>query len=84
MNTIDLVGFAAATLTTVAFVPQAVMTWRKRHADGVSLGMYIVFVSGLCGWLVYGILIGSAPIIASNIVTLLLAGFILGMKLRFG
>ena len=84
MNAIDLVGFAAATLTTVAFVPQAVMTWRHRHADGVSLGMYVVFVSGLVGWLIYGILIGSAPIIVSNVVTLALAGFILGMKLRFG
>lgn len=84
MNPIDAVGFVAATLTTVAFVPQAIMTWRKRHADGVSLGMYTVFVSGLCGWLIYGILIGSVPIIVSNVVTLLLAGFILGMKLRFG
>lgn len=84
MNPIDLVGFAAATLTTVAFVPQAILTWRQRHAEGVSLGMYVVFVTGLFGWLGYGILIGSAPIIVSNVVTLLLAGFILGMKLRFG
>jgi MtN3 and saliva related transmembrane protein len=84
VNPIDLVGFAAATLTTVAFVPQAILTWRQRHAEGVSLGMYVVFVTGLFGWLGYGILIGSAPIIVSNVVTLLLAGFILGMKLRFG
>jgi MtN3 and saliva related transmembrane protein len=50
----------------------------------VSLGMYVVFVTGLVGWLAYGLLIGSTPIIISNIVTLLLAGFILAMKLRFG
>lgn len=84
MNPIDLVGFAAATLTTVAFVPQATLTRRQRHAEGVSRGMYVVFVTGLFGWLGYGILIGSAPIIVSNVVTLVLAGFILGMKPRFG
>jgi MtN3 and saliva related transmembrane protein len=80
----EWVGFGAAALTTAAFVPQAMLTWKRRRAEGVSLGMYVVFVTGLVGWLAYGLLIGSTPIIISNIVTLLLAGFILAMKLRFG
>jgi MtN3 and saliva related transmembrane protein len=84
MSATELIGFAAATLTTLAFVPQALMTWRRRRAEGVSLGMYVVFVSGLALWLAYGLLLGSLPIILSNIVTLILASFILGMKLKFG
>jgi MtN3 and saliva related transmembrane protein len=84
MTHIDLLGFVAASLTTGAFIPQALMTWRRRRAEGVSLGMYVVFISGLVGWLAYGLMLGSLPIIVSNIVTLLLAGFILVMKLRFG
>jgi len=84
MGMAEVVGFGAAALTTVAFVPQAVLTWKQRRAEGVSLGMYVVFVLGVACWLAYGILIGSAPIIVANVVTLALSGFILAMKLRHG
>lgn len=80
----DLVGAFAATLTTLAFIPQAWMTWKKRHADGVSLGMYGIFTLGVALWLVYGLLLGAWPIIIGNILTLGLAVFILVMKMRFG
>lgn len=84
MGVVELVGFGAAALTTVAFVPQAILTWKQRRAEGVSLGMYLVFVLGVACWLTYGVLIGSAPIIVANVVTLALSGFILAMKLRHG
>jgi MtN3 and saliva related transmembrane protein len=81
---IDLIGYIAASLTTVAFVPQAWLSWKQKKAEGVSLAMYLIFFAGLIGWLSYGICIGSGPIIVSNIVTLSLAGFILTMKIRYG
>ncbi|HEY8101376.1 MAG TPA: SemiSWEET transporter [Burkholderiaceae bacterium] len=80
----DWVGSLAATLTTAAFVPQAWMTWKKRHADGVSLGMYTIFAIGVALWLVYGLLIGAWPVIIANTLTLALTLFILVMKIRFG
>lgn len=80
----NLVGALAAILTTVAFVPQAWMTWKTRRADGVSLGMYGIFTTGVAMWLLYGVLLGAWPIIIANVFTLTLALFILGMKLRFG
>ena len=80
----DWIGAIAATLTTAAFVPQAWMTWKKRHADGVSLGMYSIFATGVAFWLIYGILIGAWPIIIANTLTLSLALFILIMKIRYG
>lgn len=80
----DWIGALAATFTTAAFVPQAWMTWKKRHADGVSLGMYSIFTIGIVFWLAYGLLLGAWPIIIANIVTLGLAVFILVMKIRFG
>ena len=80
----DLLGYGAATLTTIAFLPQAVLTFRTKRAEGVSLGMYAVFVVGIALWLGYGLLVGKGPIIAANAVTLALAAFILGMKLRYG
>lgn len=80
----DLVGFLAASLTTIAFVPQAWHTWRTRATQGISLGMYSIFTAGVASWLAYGILIGAWPIIVANIITLALALFILTMKLRHG
>lgn len=80
----NLVGALAAALTTIAFIPQAWMTWKTRRAEGVSLGMYSIFTTGVALWLLYGILLGAWPIIIANICTLTLALFILVMKLRFG
>lgn len=80
----DFVGTLAAVLTTSAFVPQAWLTWKTKHAGGVSLGMYGIFTIGVALWLFYGLLIGSWPVITANAVTLGLAIFILYMKIRFG
>ncbi len=87
MNTaftlIDLVGSLAACLTTASFVPQAWLSFKTRDVSGVSLGMYSVFTVGVTLWLVYGLLMGSWPIVIANAITLALALAILGMKLRF-
>ncbi|MDN4999391.1 SemiSWEET transporter [Bradyrhizobium sp. GCM10027634] len=81
---IKLIGFAAATCTTVAYAPQAIKVWKTRSTGDISLGMFLVMVLGLLLWLIYGLLSGDGPLIASNAVTMLLAGGILVMKLRYG
>ncbi len=80
---VELVGFAAATLTTCAFVPQVLMVWRQRGAPGISTGMYIMFTVGIALWLAYGLALRSWPMVIANGITLLLALCILGMKLYF-
>ena len=80
---LEWTGYVAATLTTLAFVPQAVKTIRSRETHAISLVMYVVFTIGIGFWLAYGIALRSWPMIASNIVTFALAGPILGLKLRY-
>lgn len=80
----ELIGYVAAILTTLAFVPQAWQTWRTRNAAGISLGKYSLFCTGVALWLVYGVLLGAWPIILANAITLVLALAILVMKLRYG
>lgn len=80
----DWIGGIAATLTTTAFIPQAWQVWRTRHTKDISLGMYAIFTSGVALWAVYGLLIDSWPVIVANCVTLVLAGAVLVMKIRFG
>jgi len=77
----DWLGYAAATLTTLSFVPQAVLTLRTRQVDGISLGMYSLFTLGITLWLAYGWQLGEWPIIIANAVTLLLASSILLTKI---
>ncbi len=80
----DLIGFAAATLTTASFIPQAWLTFRTRDVSGISLGMYSAFTLGVALWLVYGLWLGAWPIVVANAITLALAAAILVMKWRFG
>src|SRR5437868_1576276 len=71
MTGIDLLGFAAGTLTTCAFWPQLQKTWTSKSAGDVSLGMLAIFSTGVCLWFLYGLVLHSWPIIVTNFVTLL-------------
>ena len=80
----DWLGYIAATLTTLAFVPQAWRTLRTRDTRSLSLLMYLLFTAGIAFWLAYGVALGSWPIILSNAATLVLAVIILAEKIRRG
>ncbi len=80
----EWIGYTAAMLTTVSFVPQVWRIFRTRHTQDISLRMYVLFTAGVGMWLVYGLLLASWPIIAANTVTLVLAGTVLFLKLRHG
>jgi MtN3 and saliva related transmembrane protein len=83
MNDMEWTGYVAATLTTLAFLPQALKTIRSKDTRSISLGMYVVFTIGIGFWLAYGIVLSSMPMILSNIVTLVLSATILAMKLKY-
>ena len=84
MDLTTILGLAAAALTTIAFVPQFTKIWKSKSAKDVSLGMFIVFCTGVALWLVYGILLGEWPIMIANSVTLVLGVGILVMKIKYG
>lgn len=84
MDFITLIGFLAAILTTISFVPQALKTWQTRHTKDISLTMYVVFTAGVLMWLVYGLYLDSMPMILANGVTLVLAFIILVLKIKHG
>ncbi|MDD4910961.1 MAG: SemiSWEET transporter [Sideroxydans sp.] len=84
MPQIELIGSLAAVLTTTAFIPQVWQVWKTKHTKDISLAMYSLFTGGVAMWLVYGLLLNAWPIIIANAVTLLLAGSVLLLKLKFG
>jgi MtN3 and saliva related transmembrane protein len=78
-----LLGTAAGSLTTLALLPQVVRIWRCRSADDVSAHAFSLMSVGIALWILYGVRIGSAPVIVFNSFTLALAIAILALKARF-
>jgi MtN3 and saliva related transmembrane protein len=78
---VDMIGYSAAFLTTVAFIPQAYLSWKTRDLSGISLPMYTMFTSGVAFWLVYGAMIGSMPVVIANSITLSLSSIVLLLKI---
>jgi MtN3 and saliva related transmembrane protein len=79
-----LISGIAATLTTVAFVPQALHIIRHKETKAISLQMYVAFAIGVAFWLVFGFMIWNWPMIVSNTITLGLALTIVTLKLKYG
>lgn len=83
MMGIEIIGFIAATLSTAAFIPQVYKTWRHKSTKDISLTMYLVLLTGLILWLIYGVFHNSLPIILANGFTALLVFFVVLLKLKY-
>ena len=79
---LETLGFIAAVLTTLSFLPQALRIRRLGTAGDVSLTMYLMMVTGQVLWLIYALAIGSPSMIAANVVGIALVGWVSAMKLR--
>lgn len=84
ITTLEVLGYTAATLTTCSFIPQAIKTIKTRNTTGISVGMYATFTAGVVLWMVYGMIIGSWPVIVANAITAPLAAIILILKIKHG
>ncbi|MCP9823649.1 SemiSWEET transporter [Cyanobium sp. L1E-Cus] len=78
---VDALGYVAAVLTTSSFFPQALKTLRTGDTSGISLGMYLMFTSGVVVWAIFGMVTGDGPVLISNLITALPAGLILQRKI---
>ncbi len=83
MGMTDAIGFLAGTLTTIAFVPQALKMYTTKSGKDVSARMLTIFSVGVILWLIYGIMIESVPVILANVATLIPAGTIIALKIRY-
>ncbi len=83
MNFVTVLGLAAATLTTIAFLPQVIKTWTSKSAKDLSLVTLVTFNTGVFLWLVYGIYIHDLPVMMANLVTFILNLIITFIKIRY-
>ena len=79
----EAIGAVAAICSTTSFTPQLMKIWREKASGEVSLGMYVLTVTAFALWSVYGAMLGSWPLLAANLVSLVLASAILALQLRY-
>jgi MtN3 and saliva related transmembrane protein len=79
----DAMGAAAAVCSTTSFAPQLLKIWREKASGAVSLRMYLLTVGAFALWSLYGSMLGSWPLLAANVVSLVLASAILALQLRY-
>jgi MtN3 and saliva related transmembrane protein len=79
---IDIIGYIAAFLTTLSYLPQVIKTIKTRNTSGISLLMYSMLTAGLFMWMIYGILLKNVVITSANLITLVFAIIVLVIKIR--
>ncbi|UGA53444.1 SemiSWEET transporter [Vibrio sp. VB16] len=77
----ETIGYFAAFCTTFSFVPQVASILKTKNVDGISTGMYCMFVTGVFSWLIYGIVNQDWPLVIANVITGFLASLVLILKL---
>lgn len=79
----EILGYISATLTTIAFLPQIIKTIKTKSAKDVSMGMFVLFTSGVFLWIIYGFLTGSKPVLIANLVIFCLALSQIILKIKY-
>ena len=82
-NSIDILGIVAGILTTSGFVPQIIKTYKTKKVRDLSLLMFILLLTGLLLWLIYGIIEKNIPILFTNITAITYVVIILSMKIKY-
>ena len=83
MDYTELIGFFSAIVTTAAFLPQVYKTWKTKDVSGLSLPMLLLFFVGIVGWLIYGVLKSSLPMIFANSVTVVSSFLLMYFKVKY-
>lgn len=83
MLSIEILGLIAGGLTTIAFIPQVYKTWKTKSADDVSIHMFILFLTGVTLWIIYGFINAIPAVLFSNIAIFILASIQILLKIRY-
>ncbi|MBS3088231.1 SemiSWEET transporter [Candidatus Pacearchaeota archaeon] len=84
MPLIDLIGYAAGFLILISIIPQILKSWRTKSAKDLSLSRYIIYITGVLLWLIYGIVLVNGPMILINSINLVLASSVLYLIIKYG
>jgi len=81
---VETIGMFAALFGTICWAPQTLKVIKTKDTKSLSLGTNILLLLTVLLWLIYGILLGSLPLIIANLVSMILVGIIVIMKIKHG
>jgi MtN3 and saliva related transmembrane protein len=79
----EIIGYMAALIGTSIMIPQVYKSYKTKKVDDLSMVMLIIYVFNCILWEMYGLLIHSKPMIACNIVALIIAILQVIIKVRY-
>ncbi len=78
----ETLGVLAGICTAVVFLPQALQTIRTRNTSGMSFSSYVIYCTGMCLWIAYGVYLKSLQMMFFNGISLLFTLPILGIIIK--
>ncbi|MBR4850671.1 MAG: hypothetical protein IKU97_01270 [Tidjanibacter sp.] len=81
MDFATIVGYSAAILMVLGYVPQTIQTIRTRKTDDIALGSFILMALGAACFFVQGITTGNAPLAITNGLTATMSTIIFVIKM---
>ncbi len=79
----EIIGYLAGFCISIAFIPQAIKTFKTKDVQGLSRITYSIYNLGILGWIMYGFYIHSIPVTFFNIVSLFFSVPILYMTFKY-
>ena len=77
----DIIGITAGLMLAISNIPQLIKIIKTHETKSISLIMYIIYITGIVLWLVYGIVLKSLSVIIANGLGLCTAFPVLTFKL---
>lgn len=79
----EIVGFVAGFGTTFAALPDLIAMFRKRSSAGMNPRMAGIMCVFQVAWVYYGLLIASRPVVAWNLVAIVINALSVGAYMYF-
>ena len=83
MDFVSIVGFSAAALGMIAFLPQVLKVLKTKHTRDISLSSFSIVAATNFLWTVYGILRKDIPLTLANSVIFISVLLILAGKIKY-
>jgi MtN3 and saliva related transmembrane protein len=82
MNFATIVGYSAAILMVLGYIPQTIQTIRTRKTDDIALGSFVLMALGAACFFVQGVLTANVPLAIANGLTATMSTIIFVIKMR--
>ncbi len=79
----NIIGIVAGICTAVSLLPQLIKIIKCKKSEDISAFTLLILLTGVAGWVWYGLRKGDMPIVVTNIFSLLVNLLVIFFSLRY-